>query len=332
MPDLSIIIPVYNTPVDLLDRCFRSILQIKDIAYEVLLIDDGSCQETADFCEQYADSHNGFVCFHKPNGGVSSARNMGLANAQGKYVMFVDADDELICTALPSVIKTTDQDLIIFDTTLIQSESRSDWCAFDGSSGPVSRQDTLRRLILSSSLNGPYAKLYKTQLLQENALVFDENFVTGEDWFFVCNFSLLSSSIQYVAHSSYQYYRDSGNAVARLKRFPDKMLSNLIGMYHKKIQIIQTEFADTADNHILLSAAAASLIETLFNCAGDLALMRMQTAQRKTQIREICRSAQQYLLPDASAKTRMKAKLIQNFWPAITPLGYLRSVYLKLKH
>ena len=101
MTDLSVIIPIYNTPEEELKRCFSSLSGLSGFSWEAVLVDDGSKEQTGTFCRGYAQSDPHFRYYHKENGGVSSARNMGLEVAQGQFITFVDADDEL----LPQAIK-----------------------------------------------------------------------------------------------------------------------------------------------------------------------------------------------------------------------------------
>jgi len=93
---LSVIVPVYN--VDrYLDRCLRSILN-QDIcpdSYEIILVDDGSTDKGGIICDAYASSESNVFVIHQANQGLSVARNVGLGNARGKYVLFVDSDDSL---------------------------------------------------------------------------------------------------------------------------------------------------------------------------------------------------------------------------------------------
>lgn len=92
MKDISVIIPVYNTPLDKLEKCIESVLKLKNKCdIEVLVIDDGSKEYINKF---FKEKFVGEVTYqYKINGGVSSARNMGLDIATGKFVCFVDADD-----------------------------------------------------------------------------------------------------------------------------------------------------------------------------------------------------------------------------------------------
>lgn len=89
---ISVIVPVYNTE-KYLDICIQSILSQTYTDFELLLIDDGSTDSSGAICDKYAERDSRVRVFHKENGGVSSARNLGLDNARGKYVIFLDADD-----------------------------------------------------------------------------------------------------------------------------------------------------------------------------------------------------------------------------------------------
>lgn len=94
MAKISIIVPVYNT-AKYLERCVDSIVAQTYADWELLLVDDGSTDRSGDICDRYAASDPRIQVFHKPNGGVSSARNLGLDHAKGEWITFVDSDDKV---------------------------------------------------------------------------------------------------------------------------------------------------------------------------------------------------------------------------------------------
>lgn len=111
---LSIIIPIYNV-ADSLRRCVDSVLAqfisnfellqfISD--FELLLVDDGSTDESGLIADEYAAKYACVRCFHKPNGGLSDARNFGLQHAVGRYVTFVDSDDEVAAKTYIQMLQT----------------------------------------------------------------------------------------------------------------------------------------------------------------------------------------------------------------------------------
>lgn len=92
MAGLSIIVPIYNVE-EYLSKCIESILNQSYKDFELILVDDGSPDNSAAICDEYAKKDDRIIVIHKPNGGVSSARNAGLNRAKGKYIGFVDPDD-----------------------------------------------------------------------------------------------------------------------------------------------------------------------------------------------------------------------------------------------
>lgn len=100
---LSIIVPVYNVE-KYLRKCVDSLLaqDLLPEEYEIILVDDGSTDQSGTICDEYAAGHTNLKVLHKQNGGLSAARNSGVAVAQGRYVQFVDSDDYLE----PNVLKT----------------------------------------------------------------------------------------------------------------------------------------------------------------------------------------------------------------------------------
>ncbi|PRX42476.1 glycosyltransferase [Salegentibacter salegens] len=101
---LSIIVPVYNIEEDL-SFCLNSILTQDFKDYELLIINDGSTDNSGDICEDYALKDNRINVYHQKNAGVSAARNLGLEKARGEWICFVDGDDELYPNSLTIVFE-----------------------------------------------------------------------------------------------------------------------------------------------------------------------------------------------------------------------------------
>ena len=112
MPCISVIVPVYQAE-KLIHDCVESVLRQTFQDWELLLIDDGSRDTSPAICDEYASRNDRIRVFHKPNGGVSSARNLGLLEARGDYIAFLDADDQYEPQALEtmwSLMKQTGAD------------------------------------------------------------------------------------------------------------------------------------------------------------------------------------------------------------------------------
>lgn len=100
---LSVVIPVYNIQ-DYVERCVRSVLAQPDVPLEVLIVDDGSTDDSGAVCDALAAEDSRVTVIHKPNGGLSDARNCGLCHAQGEYILFMDGDDWLTENVCPETI------------------------------------------------------------------------------------------------------------------------------------------------------------------------------------------------------------------------------------
>ena len=92
---IDIIIPIYNTPIKDLERCFKSIIMQTYSNYKVYLIDDGSNNITKEYLDNYVNDNNHFTVKHINNSGVSNARNIGIEISNSPYITFVDGDDTL---------------------------------------------------------------------------------------------------------------------------------------------------------------------------------------------------------------------------------------------
>lgn len=111
---ISIIIPIYNR-ADYLERCITSALTQEGVSTEIILVDDGSTDNSLSICNSFAANHPNIKVFHQDNGGLSAARNLGLDNATGDYIFFLDSDDCLV----PNTLKTLVRDIEACDADYI---------------------------------------------------------------------------------------------------------------------------------------------------------------------------------------------------------------------
>ena len=123
---ISIIIPVYNVE-KYLRQCLDSVLSQTYTNYEVIMVDDGSTDSSYDICLEYSIKDSRFKSFQKENGGASSARNIGLDKADGKYVFFLDSDDWIDKNTFQSLLEIAEAE----ETDFVVSEA----VAFDDATG-----------------------------------------------------------------------------------------------------------------------------------------------------------------------------------------------------
>lgn len=119
---LSIVVPIYQVGKYLSDCIDSIIINEKQEYYEILLVDDGSTDESGLIADKYADKYENIYAFHKVNGGLSDARNYGLSRSKGKYVFFMDADDLLNHEGIETILEHAmlqDEDIVIWDAMVI---------------------------------------------------------------------------------------------------------------------------------------------------------------------------------------------------------------------
>lgn len=203
MPKISVIVPVYNTE-KYLHRCIDSILAQTFTDFELLLIDDGSKDNSGKICDEYAAKDSRVRVFHKANGGVSSARNLGLDNAQGEWITFVDSDDWVEKDAYISIKKNDDKDVIINSFLMyyegnFYKEGDLSLCI----SSKKQKNEFLTKYLHTGLLTTVCSKIYKKDIIRD--VHFDKDVIVGEDTLFFLNVISRAIQIQIIDLPYYVY-------------------------------------------------------------------------------------------------------------------------------
>lgn len=180
---VSFILPIYNVE-KYLSECVESILAQTYSDFEILLVDDGSPDNCPALCDEWAKKDNRIKALHKPNGGLSDARNYGLEHAQGDYVVFVDSDDFWVnkdcLQRLMNVVDAHPEcDFIGFNCSYYYSDTKTynKWVAYDESlSKPTDKDSVLRSLVASGTF--PMSACLKV-LKRKALLEINLNFIKG---------------------------------------------------------------------------------------------------------------------------------------------------------
>lgn len=325
MKDISVIIPVYNTPLDKLEECIESVLKLKkkyDI--EVLIIDDGSKEYINKF---FKEKFVGEVVYrYKPNGGVSSARNMGLDIATGKFVCFVDADDIIVEDAFVNLEKFRDFQMILFDIEVLENNKSIIWKVLKCKHGLVVKKEILAELLTSNRMNSPCAKLFSNECVQKNKIRFDENMVTGEDMNFVMDFLTCTSKYYYTGEIAYCYQREDSSRMTRIRRYPDIYYDNMCYLNKRQASIIEKYKMEEYRECLI-----EDQINGAYNYLSDLMILHLFTDTRRKRVSKdinelSCNTAMM------SRKALIKYKLIyKKQWFVIRCLAFVRMLYLKVK-
>lgn len=196
-PKLSIIIPIYNAE-QFIRRCIDSILEQTYTDFELLLIDDGSTDDSSRICDVYSENDSRIKVFHKKNGGVSSARNVGLDNANGEWIVFIDSDDAINNQYL-SVTKKATVVLILTGCDYSGATYIKDKIKITDSTLSHFYENYLQTL----QMRVPWAKFYKRSLIEN--LRFNESYKVGEDTLFVLSYLRRVKSMSVTNNTSYIY-------------------------------------------------------------------------------------------------------------------------------
>lgn len=209
---LSIIIPAYNAEQYISD-CLDSIIRNVKHEYEIIVINDGSTDRTGELCDKYARANENIKVIHQSNKGPSYARNIGIANASGEYVWFVDADDTVpvTCNRLISYVKeSANADMIIGDVCFYDKNNKLTRYLRTDTEGYVSIDDLLDLMTGIKKEQYMYYvwnKIYKLKLIKKNSIYFKIDLRLGEDFLFNCSYYSICKNICIVSECMYNYYK-----------------------------------------------------------------------------------------------------------------------------
>lgn len=212
----SIIIPVYNVE-KYLNECVDSVLNQKNVDYEIILVDDGSTDNSGQICDEYLKKHSNISVVHKVNGGLSDARNAGIESAEGDYILFVDSDDKIEENSLSKIkeviINQEFPDIVMLEV----------YKYFDNNGNIISLSDGVDENIntlkgekiyeyLSNLPKYPASacsKAMKRQLFIDNDLKFEKDLLS-EDLEWCIRLFICAKSFAYCPYK-YYYYRQARN-------------------------------------------------------------------------------------------------------------------------
>lgn len=231
---VSIIVPVFNAE-KYLENCMDSLLNQTCKNIEIICVDDGSTDKSAALLDKYAAADNRVVVLRQENKGPGPARNLALKNAQGKYILFVDADDSLEpCAAeeCAAIMENASCDMVVFNTNIIE-DARS-VSGLKNSSGEyimlvnaqsesiMNRTETIKMMSIATV----WGKMFRNDLIKHYRVRFSRHEI-GEDARFLLCYLLIIKSACALNRTFYNYYlrpKELFHAkhpwIGRLFRFP----------------------------------------------------------------------------------------------------------------
>ncbi|MBW3078677.1 glycosyltransferase family 2 protein [Bifidobacterium simiiventris] len=279
-PKISIIVPVYNVE-NYIDDCVNSILSQGNHDIEIILVDDGSTDSSGDICDRIKNTNSLVSVVHKTNGGLSSARNLGLKYAKGEYVFFVDSDDYIVEGSLKALCECIDNnnhpDVIKFNYIRYDKKNNKKYTvnsSIEKTFYPNQKSiysSVIPQLLAPGSLLSTgatygvsvWSHIYKKDLLDKNKIVFvSEREISSEDILF--NFQVLRLAETYIAINNSVYVYILRNGSLTQKYIPDKFQKKKL-LYRK----LREEIIANGYNELLKYVDLYFLRASYYDCIAN---------------------------------------------------------------
>jgi glycosyltransferase involved in cell wall biosynthesis len=305
-PKVSIIVPIYNVG-KYLEKCIVSILNQDYDNLEILLIDDGSSDNSSLIINKFTKIDSRIKAITKNNSGVASTRNVGLINATGDYVCFSDGDDFLennYVSYLISLITLGDYDIALTTHLFIGDDNHS----IKERIHPLSSKKAISMLLYDRIPIGVYSKLFKMSFIKNKDIIFDNSLFMGEG----LNFNALSfyKTTKIIASTKKIYHYRTNNSTSACSSFSmNKCLNALEGTKKVKMTI----------NSSLIKPWDAEQWSTLF-FVYCWAFKSNHEIENKTYIHEWEKQLRKYSFPVLFSNCKFKTKikvLLFVFFPII---------------
>ena len=319
MPLVSIIVPVYKVE-KYLKRCVDSLINqtLRDI--EIILVNDGSPDNSGKICDSLQEKDCRIKVIHKSNGGLSSARNAGIKIAQGQYIGFVDSDDDValdMYEKMYRVAKRENVDFVMSDYQRICADGRCYLKTLDIPSGLYEKKQ-MRRIIFPNLIMGENIEygpllsvwhcLYRTDFLRQNNLCFDEKVRWSEDNIFSAIAGYCCERFYYMkGEGLYHYYQNQGTITTSYRSGAWKVYCTMNEHLHNFFDSIKDfDFSRQLKLHMIYYAC---------NCIGqELTLPKSEAKRRIRNIletRQLRDSFTEFKMPRVGIKLKIQLYLMK---------------------
>ncbi len=263
VPAISVIVPIYNME-KLMRKCLDSILAQTFQDYECLLIDDGSKDGSPTICDEYAAKDARFKAFHKPNGGLSDARNYGLVRAQGDYTIFFDPDDWVDEDCLKDLYKKaqdTNADMVICDyynEDIYQSKYTKQ------TPTSLNHNIVLEDVIVDNVYGYTWNKLIKRDLYLKFDLQYPVGMYGCEDQYTMCKLLKNDIRIAYLPKAYYHYMHYGHSTQSR--RYDEKTYQQDVTIRDMFVELLD----DTAYKQLAYEKKTFAIFYRAFHFGGSM--------------------------------------------------------------
>lgn len=211
---VSIIVPIYNSQ-EYLHKCLNSILRQTYGNFELILVDDGSKDGSAKILDDYKSRDSRIIVIHKPNGGVSSARNAGLDVAQGKFILFIDSDDYVDDNYVQTMLENENGDWLFSGIIDFANDREEKPFVFPDRTFDLNDEQDYYSFVTLGLFNAPFPKLYLASIIQLHAIRFNTKISFAEDREFNLCYMQYVNHVRTLSYTGYHYRGDTPGSLAK---------------------------------------------------------------------------------------------------------------------
>lgn len=227
----SVIVPVYNVKQYLSD-CIEGIVRQSFKEYEIIMVDDGSTDGSSELCDEWKNKCDSIKVIHKPNGGLSDARNVGANQAKGEYLVFLDSDDywndDLFLEKIYNMAHASNLDLVVFGYKKVIDEKELSIYT------PQSESKTIEELVLAGEFNiCAWDKVVRRDLISTNNIAFRKG-VFSEDMEWCSLLYKFVESVAVLPEAPHSYRQRNGSIT---KRISEKNISDVVYNFERCLEI-----------------------------------------------------------------------------------------------
>lgn len=295
-PLFSVVVPVFDS-AEYLRNCIESVLVQSFGDFEIIMVDDGSADDTKELVEQVAASDKRIDAIRIPHAGASAARNAGIERARGSFVMFVDSDDMLVMDALECIEKHLRDapDMVWFGFRYL----RDGGCVHEGerlkhacyASAAAALADWVRNDMLPISACN---KVFRLSVIKRHGIRFREGVTFGEDRLFNLDFINHCERLMIIPDNLYVYRIREGSSS---RSYAEGMLANMLMIHDERMKLLSSSIDSCATQEEISSFAAFDYVKSMQIAWLHLA-EHYQALTRDDRAREL----KQYLVADISKK------------------------------
>ncbi len=249
LPKISVIVPVYNVE-NYLSKCIESILAQTFKDFELLLVNDGSTDASKTICEAYVEKDNRIRLINKINGGVSSARNIGIKESSGHFISFVDSDDSVKHKYLEDLY---DDNLLAEQPCLVMHNYKVDNLTMDFNDRNLDKINVAGSDIYDTFLSAklikytaPYSKLFSSKLIKENSLEFPLGVHMGEDAIFMLRYLYYANGLITSNKCNYLIFRRDASLMQTFNSFESEYLG--YQLWKNDFLLLQEKYSKSTGN------------------------------------------------------------------------------------